>query len=347
MQEMEFYVPSVSLLPCDMYELVGSALMLHMDFNFAQLLQGENIPYSVERLAETIDEKGEELLKFYLFTQVCMMSGVTGPTSLDGSLFLTEQNAINILNGLQHLKEVTHMGPHSIYWDYIGQRASLLGVQCTSQDTFAFARLICVTRTVDKKGIDILQAAWKKLPADEKEFLVRCFTADGITEESFVFVFLPDYFAKALANPEVGLQVALLGFLDLLEKLQDYMYKVTAMVVTVDLADFVAIIPMIKAPRGLQECVAHMKVVQKHTKIALVLTAESQQAAAKASWRRNLSKDRIPSELQTVTDRLADLEGQTSHQDSVAGPPLRPGRKVIDLWFQVQCYQATNFHHQL
>ena len=92
-----------------------------------------------------------------------------------------------------------------------------------------------------------------------------------------------------------------------------------------------------------------MKVVQKHTKIAFVLTAESQQAAAKASWRRNLSKDRIPSELQTVTDRLADLEGQTSHQDSVAGPPLRPGRKVIDLWFQVQCYQAkkitTNCSH--
>ncbi len=43
--------------------------------------------------------------------------------------------------------------------------------------------------------------AWKKLKAYDKESLVRCFMTDGLQKQSFVFAFLPNYFASAIANP--------------------------------------------------------------------------------------------------------------------------------------------------
>merc|ERR1719460_195294 len=125
---MSHLVPSVTYLPAEMMHLVHSALLLQTEFNFAQFMQGENLPLNVAILAEIIEEHGEQLLKFYLFVVVCFMSGLTGAISLEGSLFLTDMNASNLLAGVRHLQEIGKIGPESIYWGYVSARAKKLGM---------------------------------------------------------------------------------------------------------------------------------------------------------------------------------------------------------------------------
>merc|ERR1719181_1608018 len=99
------------------------------------------------------------------------------------------------------------------------------------------------------------------LKVDEKDCLTKCFLSDGINKQSFVFAFLPNYFANAMGNEKVGLHLALICFLDLIDRLQICTGKVLAMVYTVDLGSLAEIVKDVKAEQGLKECIKHLKIV--------------------------------------------------------------------------------------
>merc|ERR1711907_379285 len=99
MSELQHLLPSVTELSQDMFDVVRSTLSTGTRFNYGQLVQGENIAHNVAQLQASVRDRGEECLKFYLFALVCLMSGLTGTVTLDGSLFLNEQNALALLLG--------------------------------------------------------------------------------------------------------------------------------------------------------------------------------------------------------------------------------------------------------
>merc|ERR1712130_240637 len=88
MTSMPNLVPSVAALSSNMVELIRSTLTVHSSFNLGQLIQGENVPSHISILQKFVLQRGEELLKFYLFSLVCIMSGILGSKTLKGSLFM-------------------------------------------------------------------------------------------------------------------------------------------------------------------------------------------------------------------------------------------------------------------
>jgi len=293
MKEMTGLVPSAEWLPRRVTTLVRSALLLNKDFNFGQFIQGENIPFSVGQLEETVREEGDVLLKFYLFVMICVMSGLTGRVTLAGSLFLTEQNANNLLSGLQYLQKVGSDDPQSIYWGYMRKRATRLdNVKRSTPEELTFARLIAMTRTMDRKGLDTLEEAWKKLDSYDTQSMVKWMTADGIHTQALMCVFLPNYFSNAIANPHIGLHFAFLNLLDLLDRVEEYMDKAQAKVYTIDMADFAVMMSQCASSRSLCEIIKQLKILRKDTKISVVLTNDCRQAAARTAWRRIRDRSR-------------------------------------------------------
>lgn len=296
MKAMKHLVPSVHTMPRHIFGLVKSALSLNKNFNFGQFVQGENIPYNVARLEEAVNEEGEEegevLLKFYLYVMVCMMAGLTGKATLNGSIFLNEVNTTNLLNALQVLKSVGTKDPRIVYWGYVGKRAKQLGLKRSSPEERAFARLICQSRVTDKKGLTVLDDAWSKLDTDNKTSLVKWLTADGITTQSVILSFLPNYLGSSISNGAVGLYFALLNLLDLLDRCEDYMDKAQAKMYIVDLAGLAALITEVKTPQGLCECIKNVKILRKETRIYLVLTQHCRQLAIKTDWKQTRDRSR-------------------------------------------------------
>merc|ERR1719271_283561 len=88
MEELQESVPSVKTLNADMKELLTDTFKLHELFNFAQMLQGENIPWSIKYLQDHIKEHGDQALRFYLLCLVGMMSALILDSSKRGSKFM-------------------------------------------------------------------------------------------------------------------------------------------------------------------------------------------------------------------------------------------------------------------
>merc|ERR1712151_734387 len=119
-------VPSTARLRSEMVELVRSAFTIHTTFNLGQLLQGENTPFHLQSLQAEVQKGGDEVLRFYLFSLVCIMSGIFGDRTLQGSLFLDDYNGQNIAEGIECMKHLSTSSSHAIYWSYIVKRADRL-----------------------------------------------------------------------------------------------------------------------------------------------------------------------------------------------------------------------------
>jgi len=226
-----------------------------------------------------------------------MMSGLTGKVSCSGSLFLTEENAKNLLSGLQYLQSVTTMEPQLIYWGYIIRRARQLAIGSRTAEELTFARMVCMTRTMDQESLRSLQAAWNQVPSNDRQSLVKWFTADGLTTKSLRMMFLPEYFSNSIANPVVGLRFALLNLLDLLDRVEEHMDEAQALAYTIYLADLAAIVTDVTGKQGLCECIKLLRIVRQGTHIYLVLTKECRQAVAKVAWKRVRDRSRGHADL--------------------------------------------------
>ncbi|CAE7790108.1 unnamed protein product, partial [Symbiodinium sp. CCMP2456] len=202
---LDAFLPSMACLRGDAYDYLVSTARMLKEFNFAQLLQGENNPHSVWLLQCSLQEEGEKVFGIYLFVQVCMLCGVTGHVTLKGSMFLNELNGRSLLKGLACLQHVSDEEPQTVYWRYIASRAQALNLQVKTPSHLVLARLACLTRTVESDALQNLASDWETLTAAEKDALYEIFLTDGLYHKAFIFLYLPMFLTNAVANLDLGL----------------------------------------------------------------------------------------------------------------------------------------------
>lgn len=240
MDELGDSVPSVKTLSDENLAMLKETFRLHELFNFAQMMQGENIPWSISYLQVHIKEHGEEALKFYLFVLVAMMSGLIMDPQKRGSKFMNESNARNVLLAVKSLQRLHSAAPTEIYWEYVGARADHLQLPTECADDFAFARFACLLRASKVQDLLPVRDAWYGLDEDVRIHLVKHLCADGITQQTAILTFLPLYFANCKGNRQVGLHLAL----DVLSEILELLYATIAIsykkdvVLRVNMADF-------------------------------------------------------------------------------------------------------------
>merc|ERR1719414_2289640 len=124
-------VGSVKHLSPEARSMVCRALDIHMQFNLAQMLQGENTPAQLHALRLLIQDaeaqgeaQGEALLKFYLFGLIGVRCGLEGNANIHGSVHMNELNGRSMLLGIECLQQLGQARSHVIYWNYIVGRVS-------------------------------------------------------------------------------------------------------------------------------------------------------------------------------------------------------------------------------
>jgi len=191
-------VPSFTELNVAMQDLVKGALILHDKFNFGQMLQGENLPSHIADLQAYVEQHGQDTLKFYLLSTLGIFSGILGPKSIAGSLFLNRANSTKVMRGIQCLEHLTTSDAGAIYWTYIVGYAESLRLPSNTPEDMLLARLSCILRAATAEDCTLLSSVWSKLNSRDKSILADVFLADGIEHSAFFFAFLP----RILKTPE-------------------------------------------------------------------------------------------------------------------------------------------------
>ncbi|CAJ1340268.1 unnamed protein product [Effrenium voratum] len=109
---LDAYLPSIACLGPETYTYVVNTVRMLSEFNFAQLLQGENNPHSVWQLQASLQEEGETTFQMFLFIQVSILCGVTSHITMRGSMFLNELNGRSVVKGLVCLQDILETQTH-------------------------------------------------------------------------------------------------------------------------------------------------------------------------------------------------------------------------------------------
>ncbi|CAE7439880.1 unnamed protein product [Symbiodinium sp. CCMP2592] len=289
---LDAFLPSMACLRGDAYDYLVSTARMLKEFNFAQLLQGENNPHSVWLLQCSLQEEGEKVFGIYLFVQVCMLCGVTGHVTLKGSMFLNELNGRSLLKGLACLQHVSDEEPQTVYWRYIASRAQALNLQVKTPSHLVLARLACLTRTVESDALQNLASDWETLTAAEKDALYEIFLTDGLYHKAFIFLYLPMFLTNAVANLDLGLRRGLQFLVELYNKLLMHRcLSAEVYTVKVDISSLAALAKEVDDVRLLRQCLDYSRIVQHAHGVTVLLTAESYQVLSGQLVNENRSAD--------------------------------------------------------
>ncbi|CAE7266204.1 unnamed protein product [Symbiodinium pilosum] len=304
---LDAYLPSMACLRGDAYDYLVSTVRMLDQFNFAQLLQGENNPHSVWQLQCSLQEEGAEVFQIYLFVQVSILCGVTGAITLRGSMFLSELNGRSVLKGLASLQDVSEERPQTVYWRYIASRAQALHLEVRTPSHLVLARLACLTRTVEPKALQSLADDWDGLTDLEKDALYEVFLTDGLYHKAFIFLYLPLFLTNAVANQDLGLRRGLQFLVELYTKLVNHRcLNQEAFTVKVDISSLASLAKEIDDFRLLRLCLDYSRIVKHAHGVTVLLTAESYQ---------------ILSGQLVAEDRSADLLERLSAQQLLGSEP--------------------------
>eukprot|EP00439_Symbiodinium_sp_Y106_P078154 s93_g16.t5 len=320
-------VPSVTSMGDDEVELMADALEVHKDFNLAQMLQGENVPASVQQLKELVQKLGIKIFRFYILFLLGFMSGLAGG---NGSRFMNSRNAASVIVGIRTLRHVLDSSPQAIYWSFIDLRArQLMLPRNTPEDDFALVRLGCLARVQDLTGYQSLKSSWMLLGLRERQLLVRHFLADGIESQAFLCEFLPDCVGKAKDNRNVGLHLLLEVMVHLIEHLHQASAKLLqgqpeVKMISVDLSDFAEFISVVQnRPRDVggwrfifSTCISRSKLsVEDSRRWYLQMTSNN--------WSRTHEKDTDTTTLAYGVKEM--LQRQKFLQEVITSPGASPG----------------------
>ncbi|CAJ1395704.1 unnamed protein product, partial [Effrenium voratum] len=306
-QNAQNVVPAVTALSEKGLYYLRSVLSIHEAFNFAQMLQGENVPANVAQLQEHVQEHGQQVFHCYILFLLGFMSGLSGGR---GSKFLIARNAQVLIASMQVLTRLTELTPRSVYWGYMRARAdSLLAPFATAED-LALVRLACLSRVQDNDGYIDLRSAWTTLGRKEKAALINHLLADGIQQQAMIFEFLPDCVQKALGNSSVGLARLLEVLVDLLINLGPALHgKVHGQMILIDLSDLSEFIAAVQNSFVFQTCISRSKLEVsggKPARVQLEMTSDN--------WSRSNEAD---SDLMSLSYRLRDILQKQQWMESV------------------------------
>ena len=211
-------MPSIESMSAQTLQMINNTLELQEFFNFAQMIQGENVPANLHQLQEFIKaQQGhhqESLLKFYILFLLGFMSGLAGG---HGSRFMTSHNAKTTILGLSVLKRALELDATPLYWTYIHHRGLELGATPSKPADLALLRLACLCRARTPKDFEELRAAWNQLGSKDQLALTKHFLADGLVRKALVFEFLPLCLEHAKSNPFVTTTTLLEVLVDLIK----------------------------------------------------------------------------------------------------------------------------------
>jgi len=297
----------------EMHQLLESIIDIHDTFNLPQFLQGENLPYHVEALDAKMKLEGEMPFKCYLVALVAMMCGLVGTRTMKGSIFMDNNNGRTVLLGIQCLRQVGIVSPHSIYWGYVSMRALHLGYPTDQPHHFVVARIACLTRAT-VNDIETLQEAWETLTYAEQSILVKTFLADGIIHRAQLLTMLPLFFERAKSNPVVGLALALevlVSLVDLLNR-ESRMLNVQSLVWEVNLSDVAAFTGEVRCPHVFRQVPQQVLFPQSDDSVRVLVSGDLWCQVRKVSQRREY-------DLQAVAYTLCKLERETIAIQRVLG----------------------------
>ncbi|CAJ1390363.1 unnamed protein product [Effrenium voratum] len=277
-ESLEHYLPSLACLAPESYLHLTAVVRMLAEFNFAQFLQGENNPHAIWLLACSLEREGERVLKMCLLAQVCILCGVTGSSTLTGSLFLNELNGRCLVKALSCLKQVQDLEPHVVYWRYITSRAEALNLFVHTASHLVLARLACLTRCVEPQGIVELQKAWLDLTGREREVLMDVFLLDGHAHKALMFAYLPLFLTNARANHDVGLLAGLKFLVEIYEKLLRHKcLMLSGPTVRVDMSSLAMVMKDVEDVPTLRKCFDFAKIVRHENGVTVLLTSASYQ----------------------------------------------------------------------
>merc|ERR1712039_218268 len=112
----------------------------------------------------------------------------------------------------------------------------------------------------------VLRQVWTELNPRDKSTLINAFTADGISEFTISFIFLPLYYANALANPHVGLLRALVLHAELLRGLhaEGCTNWSAGKAINVDIMDVANATSRVETSFDFERIIERTKVSQRH-----------------------------------------------------------------------------------
>mmetsp|Transcript_3355 Transcript_3355/g.7926 ORF Transcript_3355/g.7926 Transcript_3355/m.7926 type:complete len:475 (+) Transcript_3355:2-1426(+) len=271
-------LPSLAALPKESTDYIASTVRMLGQFSFPQFLQGENNPHSVWQLQACLDQEEQVVFKMFLLTQVCVLCGVTGKVSLEGSHFLNELNGRCVLKALTCLQNIADTRPQAVYWRYIAARGAALHLQVRQAGDLVLARLACLTRTVDPEKLRSLQRDWLQLTDRERDALYEIFLLDGHTYKAFIFQYLPLFLTNAIGNSDIGLCGGLRLLVELYAKLLDHQCLGQAgSTVKVDIFSLASAVGQVDGLRTLRKGLEHARIVKHGSGVTVLLTKHSYQ----------------------------------------------------------------------
>ncbi|OLP95509.1 hypothetical protein AK812_SmicGene22362 [Symbiodinium microadriaticum] len=293
MNGYENVVPSVRWLTQRSQAYVEEALLTHELFNLAQMLQGENCPANVKQLREHIELKGDAVFRFYILFLLGFMSGLAAG---NGSRFMNAKNADSTIGGIRMLQRLMNVNPTSIYWGYMGLRATKLKLPYNTPEDMVLVRLACLARIQDDRGYQTLKNSWQALGARERTSLTDHFLADGIEEPAWVFEFLPNCVANAQANPVVGLTALLDVLTDLLYNLRSFDKSGKPSLMLVDLSDMGEFIAAVQNRFVFMTCISRSQLSIEKSRVRVEMSG--------GNWGRTTDPD---TDLTSIAYTLQDL----------------------------------------
>eukprot|EP00438_Fugacium_kawagutii_P026399 Skav216157 [mRNA] locus=scaffold3788:116554:118065:+ [translate_table: standard] len=271
------HLPSVALLEFDSLNTLGALAEMACQFNFTQFLQGENNPYSVLLLQEALRQEGEKVFQLFLLGEICALCSQQPGDSVDGSIFLDERNASMVIQALQCLQNVQDYEPAAVYWRYILRRGQALMYMIETPMEYVVARLLCLTRTLDQTGLEMIEDTWAQLSIRDQSALHEIFLADGFHQNAFVFSYLPMLLRKAAGNPKLGLKTGLQFLVEIYQKLIAHRCFTQASTVVVDLGSVALIMEEADDLRTLSKCLDYAQIIKATDRVVLHLTGISYQ----------------------------------------------------------------------
>ncbi|OLP80286.1 E3 ubiquitin-protein ligase HERC2 [Symbiodinium microadriaticum] len=168
-------VPSFAKLEPEQQHVILSALKA--DFNFGQFLQAENLPASLFTVRQILAEGGAasgDILGFFLFRIFAAMSGILGPKSLEGSIFMTETNYKNFEVGLDTLQHLMEDGAVRVYDRFLVARAKGQGLHFQIDGPEHLSRKASLEVDVDESVASLARCAQSALEARTGRLLNSC-----------------------------------------------------------------------------------------------------------------------------------------------------------------------------
>ena len=233
---IESLTPSMRMLDSSMVKVLKDVFQIHDTFNFGQMLQGENLPSNVLDLQHLFEEHDTRTLKFYLVSLVGIFSGLAGTQPLSGSLFMTRENASNVIRGIFCLQSLMQSSAHTIYWSYTSGFARHRHFMADSIEDLLIAKLTCLSRAKTDEDCAQVRQAWGELNESDRSVLAEHLIADGIETQAIHMVFLPTLLENVRMNKVLGLRKGLVVLVDLIETLRGAL-PAALKTVTVDLTD--------------------------------------------------------------------------------------------------------------